>query len=256
MKQVGIPFFVCAILFSAAAVAQQGEDVYADPQNLKVLPEDISSKDLSDTMKGFAMGLGARCETCHVGEPDTPLTTFDFASDEKEMKEKARVMLAMVQDINSVYVPRLNEVEESEVEESQRVEVRCVTCHRGQPQPKLIEDVLDEQLASDGIDAAIAKYAELRDEYYGSHSYDFSEFTIPLYAQGVAGSGNKQAALALAKVNAENFPESYYTYFLIAELYRSDSQGDLAIENYRKAIELNPEAAPFLESRISELSSD
>ena len=77
------------MLISAVSLAQEAKkDIYADPDNLNVLPENISSKELSNTMKGFAMGLGARCETCHVGEPHTPLDTFDFASDEKAMKQK------------------------------------------------------------------------------------------------------------------------------------------------------------------------
>ena len=130
------------ILIPFTTLAQERVDVFADPENLKVLPKDISSDELSTTMRGFAMGLGVRCETCHVGEPNTPLHTFDFASDEKPMKQKARLMIKMVNEINGELVPRLDDVEKAK-----RVSVRCMTCHRGQPQPKLIEDVMDHQLA-------------------------------------------------------------------------------------------------------------
>ena len=75
----------------------------------------------------------------------------------------------IVQEINGTYVPRLDEIEAA-----QRVEVRRITCHRGQQQPKLIEDVLDEQLAENGLEATLNKYAELREAFYGSHSYDFN----------------------------------------------------------------------------------
>ncbi len=92
---------------------QQRVDVFADPENLKVLPKDISSEDLSATMRGFAMGLGVRCETCRVGEPNTPLHTFDFPSDEKPMKQKARLMIKMVNEINGELVPRLDDVEKA-----------------------------------------------------------------------------------------------------------------------------------------------
>ena len=199
-------------------------------------------------MKGFAMGLGLRCENCHVGEPNTPLETFDFESDEKAMKRKARVMLKMVQAINSEHVPALNDIEKDD-----RVEVRCVTCHRGRPQPKLIEDVLDEQLAEGGADAAVAKYAELREQFYGSHSYDFSEFSLPMYAQGLFARGESPAALELAKINTENFPESYYSHFVLAELYAAEGEKDAAIETYTRAGELNPRAKGFLDGRIAAL---
>ncbi|MCZ6854096.1 MAG: c-type cytochrome, partial [Gammaproteobacteria bacterium] len=239
-----------AVLIPAFTFAQETQkDIYANPENLQVLPEDVSSADLGNTMKGFALGLGARCETCHVGEPNTPLHTFDFASDEKAMKRKARVMIKMVLEINDTYVHRLNEIEDS-----QRVEVRCVTCHRGQQQPKLIEDVLDHQLAQSGLDATLKKYAELRENFYGSHSYDFSEFTLPMYVQELAKKEKLPEAIALSKVNAEHFPDSYYTFFVLAELYSASGQTEQAIESYSMALELNPRAKPFLDAKIVELT--
>ena len=245
-------YLMIFMLISPASLAQHAEkDIYADPENLKVLPENISSKELGDTMKGFAMGLGARCETCHVGEPNTPLDTFDFASDEKAMKRKARVMIKMLREINEVFVPGLNEIEDSP-----RVEVRCVTCHRGLQQPKLIQDVLDEQLAENGLEATLNKYTELRDNYFGSHSYDFSEFTLPMYVQELADKEKIQEAIALAKVNAGHFPDSYYTFFVLAELYKMSGQTEPAIESYNTAIKISPRAKPFLEARIAELKGD
>ena len=154
---------ITALASCAICSAQERKDIFANPQNLKVLPEDISSNELSDTMKGFALGLGVRCENCHVGEAGQPLDTFDFESDEKAMKRKARVMVRMLADINEDYVPQLNEIEDA-----RRTEVRCVTCHRGRPQPKLIEDELDDRLLDSGIEAALTRYAELREEFYGS----------------------------------------------------------------------------------------
>ena len=250
MKSTMLLFLLIVSLLSASSVAQQAKkDIYADPQNLKVLAKDISSKELSNTMKGFALGLGARCETCHVGEPNTPLDTFDFQSDEKKMKLKARVMIKMVEEINTRHVSSLNEIEKS-----QHVEVRCVTCHRGLPQPKLIEDVMEEQLAQNGVDDALGEYNKLREEFYGSHSYDFSEFTLPMYAQELAAKDNAEAAIAFTKVNTEHFPESYYSHFVLAELYKSTEQNEAAIKSYRRAAELNPRAKPFLDAKIAEIN--
>jgi len=243
------------VLFSALlpfmTLAQERVDIFADPENLKILPEDISSDELSNTMRGFAMGLGVRCETCHVGEPNTPLDTFDFASDEKEMKQKARLMLRMVNEINGELVPRLNEVEEKT-----RVTVRCMTCHRGQQQPNLIEDVLDQQLADNGIEAALSEYQKLREEYYGSHSYDFSEFVLPMYTENLAAGGQTEAAIAITKLNVDFFPESFYTIYVLGGLYESNGQNALAIESYRRAVELNPRAERSLNPKIEALQSD
>ena len=203
---------VLAVLPLAANA--QSVDVFAHPENLQVLPEDISSAELGATMRGFAMGLGLRCESCHVGEPGAPLSTFDFASDEKAMKQKARLMLEMVLQINNELVPRLDDVEPAT-----RVEVRCVTCHRGLPQPTLIQDVLDAELADNGVDAAVAEYRRLRERYYGTHSYDFSELVLPMYAQELFRSGQSDAAIGLTELNAEHYPDSYFTAFTLGEFY-------------------------------------
>ena len=251
MRSTPIPLLLIAVFTAQPSAAQEGgKNIFADPQNLKLLPEDISPADLGKTMKGFAMGLGVRCESCHVGESGAPLETFDFQSDEKAMKRKARVMIEMVRDLNARYIPGLNEIEDAP-----RVDVRCVTCHRGRPQPKLIEDIMDEQLAENGIDAAVAEYNRLRESYFGSHSFDFSEFTLPMYAQAIAGRGEAEAAIALAMTNIDNFPESYYSYFVLAELYRATEQTDAAIDSYERAAELNPGAKPLLDAKIAELGA-
>lgn len=251
MKPFLLLFYLVVLVMPTAALGQASQkDIFANPQNLKVLPKDISSKELNETMKGFAMGLGVRCETCHVGEAGQPLDTFDFESDEKAMKRKARVMLKMVAAINIDHVASLKEIEETE-----HVLVRCVTCHRGRPQPKLIEDVLDEQLATGGLDAAVETYNRLHGEFYGSHSYDFSEVSLPMYAQALAGRGETDAAIEFTKINTEHFPQSYYSFFVLAELYSVTGQKAAAIESYERAAELNPRARPFLEGRIAALDA-
>ncbi len=63
-------------------------------------------------------------------------------------------------------------------------------------------------------------------------------------------------AIALTKINASHFPDSYYTFFVLAELYKTSSQSELAIESYARAIELNPRAERFLGAKIAELRAD
>ena len=53
--------------------------------------------------------------------------------------------------------------------------------------------------------------------------------------------------------NTEHFPESYYSFLVLAELYGSVEQTSAAIDSYRRAAELNERARPFLEAKIAEL---
>lgn len=99
--------------------------------NLKVLPKEITRAELVETMKGFAMGLGVRCSSCHMGEEGKPLNTYDFTSDEKRMKQNARIMLQMVRNINEKDISRI-QLEDG----AKPVTATCFSCHRGKKQPE------------------------------------------------------------------------------------------------------------------------
>ena len=53
----------------------------------------------------------------------------------------------------------------------------------------MIEDVVVQAMDDEGIDAAKAKYRQLREEYYGSFTYDFTELTLSLLAQDLMAAG-------------------------------------------------------------------
>ena len=98
-------------------------------KNLKVLPKDISTKDLSRIMiDDFEDGLGVSCGFCHAEEKDSH--KLDYASDEKPEKEIARLMMKMTLDVNEKYF----QVTHPLIGDS-TLSISCVTCHRGQPRP-------------------------------------------------------------------------------------------------------------------------
>src|SRR5580692_5452583 len=71
-------------------------------ENLKVLPRNISSKDLQGIMTDdFEDGLGVTCGFCHAPAMDGH--GLDFASDAKPEKEMARAMMRTVLGINKKY---------------------------------------------------------------------------------------------------------------------------------------------------------
>ncbi len=170
--------------------------------NLQVLPEDMSVGALINVMRGFSGALGVRCQYCHVGEANQPLAQFDFASDEKETKEKARVMLRMLGHINGEHLDELPS--RSEV----AVEVSCETCHRGQARPVLISDSLRYAYRNGGVDALETSYRELRNRYYGSHTYDFRSFILSNLANEMGRAGNFADVEQVMALNLEFFPDN------------------------------------------------
>lgn len=114
------------ILASATFSQNTGDGQY---RNLRVLPRNISSKELMGIMTDdFDDGLGASCGFCHAAAADGH--GLDFASDAKAEKRIARGMMRMTLALNKRYfkvrrpllgVPTLV--------------LTCATCHNGQPFP-------------------------------------------------------------------------------------------------------------------------
>lgn len=209
-------------------VRSAGQDV--GYQNLQVLPADASRDELSEAMLQNLGGLGLPrrdgegCLYCHVGDFDQPRDTWDYASDEKVAKRKARAMMAMVVSINRDHLAPLDERVAPEFE------VTCATCHAGRIDPRPLPDILTETYRDEGIDVAIARYRSLNRRYEGADAYDFRPAVLARLASQIAASGAFDDAIALANVNAEVFPEDGTANgtVLMLEIQRSYAGDDVA----------------------------
>lgn len=99
-------------------------------KNLKVLPKNISSKDLSKIMvDDFTDGLGVSCGFCHAKQENS--SKLDYASDERPEKQIARLMMKMTMGVNKKYF----NLKHPQIGDSVLV-ISCVTCHNGLPRPE------------------------------------------------------------------------------------------------------------------------
>jgi tetratricopeptide (TPR) repeat protein len=186
---------------AGSAAPMPGQRPMPKPKNLKVLSKDIDHDQLMAIMRGFAGALGVRCTQCHVGQEGNP-QSMDFASDDKDEKKTAREMLRMTETINKDYV---NKISGNESE----MQVTCVTCHRGQKEPpRPLDTVLTETVAKAGVDAAIAKYKQLRTESLEAGIYDFRDMTLLSVARRLRDDKKRDESLAVAKGAADLFPSS------------------------------------------------
>lgn len=221
---------VLLLTSQAATAAAQGRFPPDSFTNLKVLAKNIDQRALIDTMKSFALALGVRCVYCHAGHEGQPLDSINFASDEKRPKRVARVMIRMVRHINGEHL--------ADVPERPRpiVVVRCATCHRGLPRPRLLEDELALVLADSGLGAAVRRYRDLRTRYYGSGSYDFGQLVLNELGRSEARAGRPDNALGLLALNAEFFPASGNIPFLMGEVLLQRGDTAAALARYRDAV--------------------
>lgn len=221
------------IVVAALAPGDAHAQIPDEFTNLKVLPEDTSKRELVDLMRGFAGGLGVRCNHCHVG-PDN-LEGMDFATDEKPAKKTARAMMKMVNAINNEHLAGI------ESERASRVEVRCRTCHRGLELPQPIEEVVAQRIEIDGLAAALTAYRELRDEHHGDGAYDFSPRPLNLLAERLGRMEKLDEAVALIETNIEFHPDDPFSRMLIGGVFAARGEDEKAIAALQKALELDPE---------------
>ncbi len=124
MVMIGLSIFV--FIFIAAQTAPADDK----PKNLKVLPKNISPRDLDKLMDKYCDALGVNCEFCHTRNKQTE--KMDFAKDTKPEKEIARNMMRMTNGINKTYFKFTKTFDPNEVQA-----ISCMTCHRKQPRPEL-----------------------------------------------------------------------------------------------------------------------
>lgn len=96
-------------------------------------------------------------------------------------------------------------------------------------------------LESGGAAAAIAAIREARAK--DPDAVLFREAKINVMGYQEIQAGNLDRAVDLFRLNVIAFPESWNAYDSLGEGYAAKGEVDLAIENYEKSLELNPENA-------------
>src|SRR5439155_27256702 len=119
----------------------------------------------------------------------------------------------------------------------------CATCHRGVVEPRQVSDILSTLMLGKGEGAALAKYRELRGQFYGAQAYDFSEVMLVRLAQASLAANKPDDAMSWLKLNLEYYPKSSQTYVQISQVHTRKMDTPAAITAMEKAVELDPDNA-------------
>jgi CubicO group peptidase (beta-lactamase class C family) len=106
-----------------------------------------------------------------------------------------------------------------------------------QPQASIGELVM-ATLEKSSIAEAIARYRALKATKGGE--YDFSERELNRVGYQLLGTGRVADAIEIFKLNVEMFPSGANGYDSLGEAYLASGNKELAIANYRRAVELDP----------------
>ena len=204
------------------------------PENLQVLPKDWPGSRLRAPMTGFTRALGVRCSHCHVGEEGQPLSTYDFASDDNPNKNRAREMLRMLGSIN-------DHLEKIEVSGEDRVNMWCHTCHRGRPRPMTLQEELTESYKTEGLEAALLHYANLKEDFFGRGAFDFGEGALNGFGYHLLQNGDTAGAIRFFETNTRAFSESANVWDSLAEAHMKAGNMEMAKKYFQQSLEINPE---------------
>ncbi len=111
-------------------ITEISKSTHQNPVNLKVLPKNISGEELDKLMRRFTQDVGVPCGYCHEMNPQTK--QINYSSDENPVKETARFMIKMTNDINTKYLSQLGDRRYAEP-------FTCGNCHQGLIQPAAFE---------------------------------------------------------------------------------------------------------------------
>lgn len=112
--------------------------------------------------------------------------------------------------------------------------------------------MLSRALAEGDVAAAMARYRELREEYYGLQAFDFGEGPINGLAERLLREERPAEAQALLELNRQYHPEAEWSATLYAQTLLAQGKSDEARRAFQRVLEINPQS-DFARQRIAEL---
>jgi tetratricopeptide (TPR) repeat protein len=188
-------------------------------------------RDAVPNMPAIAQALGVACAYCHGGPRGSPNRIEGQPPSKYEI---ARAMIAMTRELNGKVQTATGKPP------AETTQITCVTCHRGVAIPGQLADIVAKTAFSEGPDAAVAQYRDLRQRYYGGQAYDFGEQTL-LDAGEKLIRVKPPAAIPLLRLNLEFYPKSVKSYAEIAFAYTRSLDDESAIAELEKAVAIEPD---------------
>ena len=99
--------------------------------------------------------------------------------------------------------------------------------------------ILLRAINEEGLNAGLNKYREIKQSF--PDDYEIDEIEINALGYSFLGKNRMEEAIEIFKINIEEFPESFNVYDSMAEAYMTNGDNELAIEYYKKSLEINPQ---------------
>lgn len=239
---VNAPYIDMSIPYAAGSMYSTVEDLFKWDQALytgKILSAESKRLMLTPGLGDY--GYGIRITDQAMGKSDQKTKVIwhggaginGFASLISRAVEKRQTVIILDNGNNALNLPKITNL--------------ILGILNGQPfnPPKRsIAETLYKTAIDKGVALAIGEYRKLKAEK--SSTYDFSENELNALGYQLLDIKRTKDAIEIFKLNVEMFPKSSNVYEILGEAYLADNQKDLALANYKKAVELDPKNANAL----------
>ena len=228
------PYLDMALPYAAGSLYSTVEDLYKWDQALytnKLIPDDLKQKLFTPNLEHYGYGWDIR--PVPADEPGAGQTVISHGGGINGFNTLEQRYIAdhdLIVIFNNTPGAPLGEMAKG---------IRSVLYGQEPAPPKRsLSHDLGQIVVDHGVDAAIAKYHELKSTR--PNDYNFNEDALNGLGYGLLQEKRDSDAIAIFKLNVEEYPKSGNVYDSLAEAYAKDGQKQLAIENYRKSLELDP----------------
>ena len=231
---VNAPYLDMSLPYAAGSLYSTVEDLYLWDQALyteKLLSTQLKEVMYKASLNNYAYGwvirkapLGAQDEQVTIIEHGGGINGFNTLITRMPDSKNLIVLL------NNTGGTKLGEM-------SQKIAAILF----GKPYKAPLRDIAEAQfntVMEKNVQAAIKQYRELKETQ--KDAYDFSEPQLNGLGYRLMQMKRVKDAIEIFKLNVEMFPQGSNTYDSLGEAYMENGDKQLAIQNYKKSLELNP----------------
>jgi tetratricopeptide (TPR) repeat protein len=106
------------------------------------------------------------------------------------------------------------------------------------PKGEPASDIIEPMILESGVEAGLKKYNELREDDSGQ--YFFTEGLMNALGYRLLSKDKVAEAIEIFKYNARENPGSFNVYDSLGEAYYKNGEMDMAVKNFERSVELNP----------------
>ena len=231
---VNAPYLDMALPYAAGSLYSTVEDLYKWDQALytdKLIPNDLKQKLFTPNLENYGYGWDIR--TIPANEPGAGQTLISHGggiNGFNTLEERIVGDHDLIVIFNNTPGANLGEMS---------IGIRAILYGQQPATPKrsLVRD-LGQTLINHGVETAIAQYRELKNTK--PDAYNFDEGALNQLGYMLLEKDRKADAIAIFKLNVEEYPKSGNACDSLAEAYAKDGQKQQAIVYYRKSLELDP----------------